>query len=62
MRGGQLVMDASTILAITVGAVDGASTAVDIQVSQDVALSNGALIVTGTSGLGRGGDVQITAE
>ncbi|MDN5940834.1 MAG: filamentous hemagglutinin N-terminal domain-containing protein [Nitrospira sp.] len=61
VRGGQLVMDASTILATTVGAVDGASTAIDIQVLQDVTFSNGAVIVTGTSGPGRVGDVHITA-
>ena len=62
VRGGQLVMDASAILATTVGAVDGASTAVDIQVSHDVALSNGAAISGATSGPGRGGDVTITAH
>ena len=53
---------ASTIQANTVGAVDGASTAVDIQVSQDVALTNGSTIVTLTFGPGRGGDVQLTAR
>ena len=62
VRGGQLVMNAATILANTVGAVDGPSTAVDIEVSQDVALSNSALISAGTSGSGRGGDVVIAAE
>ena len=62
VRGGRLVMDASTIQASTVGAVDGARTAVDIQVSQDAALTNGSSIVTLTSGLGRGGDVQLTAD
>ena len=62
VRGGQLVMEASEIQAITVGPVDGARTAVDIQVSQDVALSQGTLIFTGTSGLGRGGDMHITAN
>ena len=59
VRGGQLVMDASTILATTVGAVDGATTAVDIQVSQDVALSTVAVVFVETSGSGRGGDVVI---
>ena len=62
VRGGQLVMDTSAILASTVGAVDGASTAVDVQVSHDVALSNGAAIITTTSGPGRGGDVHMTAD
>ena len=62
VRGGQLVMDASTILATTVGAVDGASTAVDIQVSQDVALTNG-LGHYSRSRLDQeeAGDVQLTA-
>ncbi|HSL04500.1 MAG TPA: filamentous hemagglutinin N-terminal domain-containing protein, partial [Nitrospiraceae bacterium] len=63
VRGGQFVMeDAATILANTVGAVDGARTAVDIQVSHDVALSNGSNIVTKASGSGRGGDVHVTAD
>lgn len=62
VRGGQLVIDASAVLANTVGAVDGASTAVDVEVSQDVTLSNVAVISTGTSGLGRAGDVHITAN
>ena len=44
------------------GAVDGASTAVDIQVSQDVTLTNGSTITTVTSGPGSGGDVQLTAR
>ncbi|MBI5315399.1 MAG: filamentous hemagglutinin N-terminal domain-containing protein [Nitrospirae bacterium] len=62
VRGGQLVMDASAIVANTAGAADGANTAVDIQVSRDVAFSNGAAIIVGTSGSGRGGDVVIEAK
>ena len=61
VRGGQLVMDASTIQAITWGAVDGARTAVDIQASQKVELTNSSFITTATFGPGRGGDVQLTA-
>jgi filamentous hemagglutinin family protein len=61
VRGGQLVMDASTIQAITWGTVDGERAAVDIQVSQDVALTNASTIATLTFGSGRGGDVQLTA-
>jgi large exoprotein involved in heme utilization and adhesion len=61
VRSGQLVMDASTILATTVGAVDSERTAVDIQVSQKVELTNGSAIYTLTFGPGRGGDVQLTA-
>jgi filamentous hemagglutinin family protein len=63
VRGGQLlVMDASKISANTAGTVDGAGRAVDIQVSEDVSLSNFASIVTETSGSGQGGDVVIEAE
>lgn len=62
VRAGQLVMDASFIQASTVGAMDGASMSVDIQVSQDVALTKGAVISVATSGRGRAGDVRITAD
>ena len=62
VRGGQLVMEASTILAFTLGAVDGASKAVDIQVSQDVALTTGSSIATLAFGSGGGGDVLLTAD
>ncbi len=62
VRGGQLVMEASAIQAYTWGQVDGASKAVDIQVSQDVALTQGSAISTLTFGPGRGGDVQLTAR
>ena len=62
VRGGQLVIDASSIQAITWGAVNGLSTAVDIQVSQTVALTNSTnAIVTATFGSGRGGDIRLTA-
>ena len=61
VRSGQLVMDASTILANTIGAVDGVNTAVDIQVSHNVTLSNGSAITTQTSAPGRGGDILITS-
>ncbi|MBH0200504.1 MAG: filamentous hemagglutinin N-terminal domain-containing protein [Nitrospira sp.] len=61
IRSGQLVMDAATIQANTVGSADGVSTAVELHVLQDAVLSNSASISTQTSGAGRGGDVQITA-
>jgi filamentous hemagglutinin family protein len=62
IRGGQLVMEASTIQAITWGTVDGERAAVDIQVSETVALTNSSsAITTATFGSGRGGDVRLTA-
>jgi filamentous hemagglutinin family protein len=61
VRGGQLVMEASKIQAITWGTVDGLSTAVDIQVSEKIALTIASTISTVTFGSGRGGDVLLTA-
>ena len=61
VRGGQLVMDASTIQAITWGAVEAKRAAVDIQVSQKVALTEASTIATLTFGSGRGGNVELTA-
>ena len=62
VRAGQLVVDASFIQGNTVGAVDGERAAVDIQVSQKATLTNGSSINTITSGAGKGGDVQLTAD
>ena len=63
VRGGQLIMEeASRILASTFGAVNGASTAVDIQISQKAALTSGSSINTRTFGAGKGGGVQLTAD
>ena len=62
IRAGQLVLDASSILAATVGTVDGASTAVDIQISQQAALTSGSRITARTFAAGKGGDVQFTAD
>ena len=61
VRGGQLVMEASSIHAITWGTVDGERAAVDIQVSQKVELTEASTIATLTFGSGRGGDVLLTA-
>ena len=62
VRAGRLVMDASTIQADTLGTVDGARTAVDIRVLQNVTLTNGAAITTQTSAAGRGGDILIASD
>jgi filamentous hemagglutinin family protein len=60
IRGGQLMVDQSSILANT-GDADGANPGIDINVWQDVTLTNGAMITSSTSGVGRGGDMQVTA-
>lgn len=68
IRGGQLVMDSAGIFSITQGDVNGAPTAIDINVSGDVApgefalsLNNFSAIASQTSGKGRGGDIVIIA-
>ncbi len=62
IRGGQLLVDASTILADhTPGDVAGPRL-IDIQVTGDVVLTNGAKISSTTSVAERGGDVTITAD
>ena len=61
IRSGRLVMDTSIIKSTTIGPTDGADTAVELHVGQDVTLTNEAVISTQTFGRGRGGDVQITA-
>jgi len=62
IRSGRLVLDASTIQANSVGPVDGASTAIELHVAQDMALSTGAQITVGAFGTGRAGDTTVTAE
>jgi filamentous hemagglutinin family protein len=60
IRGGQLMIDQSSIIANTVDG-NGSNPGIDIQVSQDLSLTNGAIIASSTSGAGRGGDVAIVA-
>jgi large exoprotein involved in heme utilization and adhesion len=59
IRGGRLVMDASTLSADT-GNVDGARLGIDVQVAQGVTLANDTLLQTSTSGIGRAGDIALS--
>ena len=61
IRGGQLLVDASTIAAHTWEDVAGPRL-IDIQVTGDVILTNGANISSATFVADRGGDVTITAD
>jgi filamentous hemagglutinin family protein len=61
IRGGQLVLDSSSIYAQTFGDVDGAVTAVDIDMHDSITLSNGSVIFSFASAMGRGGDIAMTA-
>ncbi len=62
IRGGQLVVDSSFVFASTFGDVDGASTAVSLDMTGDVSLVNGSLIGIFSGGEGRPGDVAITGQ
>jgi filamentous hemagglutinin family protein len=60
LRGGQLVIDQSSVIANTVDG-NAANPGIDIQVSQEFSLTNGAVISSSTSGAGRGADVAVVA-
>jgi len=59
IRGGQLVIDSSTISAVT-GDVDGAPVAIDLAAAASLTLTNGSTLLSVTGGAGRGGDIRLT--
>ncbi len=64
IRSGQLVMDNASLAANTFGTLDGAPIAVDIQVTDDLSISDthGASAITArATGLGDAGEVRITS-
>ncbi|MBI3989150.1 MAG: hypothetical protein HY347_05995, partial [candidate division NC10 bacterium] len=61
IRGGNLLIDNSFISATTQGNRNGASIGIDIHVTGDMVVTNGASITTDGFGVGRGGDIRITA-
>ncbi len=61
IRAGQLSLDGSFIVANT-GDVDGAPVGVDLGAQDGIVLTNGAVVATGTFGLGRGGDLRVAAS
>ena len=61
IRGGRLVVDASTIRSDTFGDLDGAQPGIDLGARDDMILTNATSIGTATFGGGRGGDVQVAA-
>ncbi|BFU95961.1 MAG: protein of unknown function [Nitrospira sp.] len=60
IRGGQLTIDQSSIIANTVDG-DAANPGIDIQVSENLSLINGTMISSSTSGAGRSADIAIVA-
>jgi filamentous hemagglutinin family protein len=59
IRGGQLVVDSSSISANTAGDVDGARVGVDLAGTESMILRNGTSVGTFAFGGGRGGDVLL---
>jgi filamentous hemagglutinin family protein len=59
IRGGQLVIDSSAILASTGGA-DGAPVGIELSGSDGVTVTNASALISSTGGAGRGGDIRIT--
>ena len=63
IRGGQLVMDGSSIQAVTHGDIDGAPVGIDIRIAGDAIIQNGSTVQSTTQGgLGRAGDVIVQAD
>ena len=61
IRSGRLLVDRAAIFADNRGKVDGTSLGVDVGITGDVILTNGALITTDSLGAGRARDLRLTA-
>jgi filamentous hemagglutinin family protein len=61
IRGGRLLVDGSNILANNTGTLDGSGLGVDLRITADAVLANGAAITTDSLGAGRARDVRLTA-
>jgi filamentous hemagglutinin family protein len=61
IRGGRLIVDASPITVQNFASEAGAPVAIDVGMDESVTLTNGASLLTATSGAGRGGDIQVVA-
>lgn len=62
IRGGEFVMDGSVMMASSMGSLDGAPAAVDINVQESATITNGSAIFVSADSMGRAGDIQITGE
>lgn len=65
IRGGQLVLENSTIAASTTGVTNGRTLAVDIEVTGDLAITKnggGAAIIARSQGQGDAGEIRISAN
>jgi len=62
IRGGQLVMDSSAMLANTLGDVDGANPGISIAVQDSVNIAHQSALITQNFAAGRSGDIEISAR
>ena len=62
IRGGQFLMDQSTVIANTTGASDGAPIAISVNVTDVVLLNNHSALVAKATNAGHGGDIEITGR
>ena len=62
IRGGKLVMDNAFVSSFSVGTLDGATSAVSVNMDGDVILSNGSGILAGAFVVGRSGDIVVRAH
>ncbi len=62
IRSGSLMIDATGLSADTLGATHGTEIAIDVDVSGDMVLTDGALLIAQTGGAGNAGDIQLTVE
>src|SRR5262249_33676493 len=60
IRGGQLVIDGTTMTANT-GDTDAAPVGIDLASRGGLTISNNSMLTTSASGAGRGGDIQLSA-
>lgn len=62
IRGGQLLMDQSALVANTTGASDGAATAISVNVTDQVSIENRSALLAWSNGAGRGGNIEVTGR
>lgn len=62
IRGGRLVLDAGIVSANTLAGVDGARTAVDVRLTDDIRLKNAGGISSSASSTGLGGNISIKSQ
>jgi large exoprotein involved in heme utilization and adhesion len=61
IRGGRLLVDQASILAVTLGDVDGAAIGIDIEVAGEISHTGGSIFTDSHGSTGNAGDIRITA-